>query len=151
MSVEQRLAELGIELPDVPAPVASYVPAVRRGRTVYTSGQLPFVDGELLHTGLVGPDVSVQEAAACARQCALNALAAVAEQVRSLDKVRIVKLVGYVASARGFTDQPLVVNGASDVIGEILGENGVHARSAVGVAQLPLNAPVEVEVVAEVL
>lgn len=151
MSVAQRLAELGIVLPPVPAPVAAYVPAVRVGSTVYTSGQLPFRDGELMQTGLVGPDLSVAEAAECARQCALNALAAVADRTGGLDGVRIVKVVGFVASARGFCDQPKVVNGASDIIGRIMGDNGVHARSAVGVASLPLNAPVEVEVVAEIL
>jgi enamine deaminase RidA (YjgF/YER057c/UK114 family) len=151
MSVAQRLVELGIALPPVPAPVAAYVPAVRVGSTVYTSGQLPFRDGELMQTGLVGPDLSVEEAAGCARQCALNALAAVADRAGSLDGVRIVKVVGFVASARGFTDQPKVVNGASDIIGQSLGDNGVHARSAVGVASLPLNAPVEVEVIAEIL
>lgn len=151
MSVTQRLADLGISLPQVPAPVAAYVPAVRSGSHIYTSGQLPFAAGELLHTGLVGGDVTVEEAVVCARQCALNALAAVAEQAGGLDGVRIVKVVGFVASADGFTAQPQVINGASGLIGDVLGDNGVHARSAVGVAQLPLNAPVEVEVIAEVL
>jgi enamine deaminase RidA (YjgF/YER057c/UK114 family) len=151
VTVAQRLADLGITLPDVPAPVATYVPAVRSGAYIYTSGQLPFVDGALLHTGLVGSDVSVVDAVACARQCALNALAAVASQAGGLENVRIIKVVGFVASADGFTAQPQVINGASEVIGDVLGELGVHARSAVGVAALPLNAPVEVEVVAEVL
>ncbi len=151
MSVTQRLADLGITLPEVPAPVAAYVPAVRSGSHIYTSGQLPFAAGELLHTGLVGGDVTVDEAVVCARQCALNALAAVAEQAGGLEAVRIVKVVGFVASADGFTAQPQVINGASGLIGDVLGDNGVHARSAVGVAQLPLNAPVEVEVIAEVL
>lgn len=150
MSVAERLAELGIELPAVPAPVAAYVPAVRTGSYIYTSGQLPFAEGALLHTGLVGGEVTVEEAFACARQCALNALAAVAEQAGGLEGVRIVKVVGFVASAAGFTAQPQVVNGASELIGEVLGELGVHARSAVGVAQLPLGAPVEVEVIAVV-
>ncbi len=151
MSIAQRLADLGITLPEVPAPVAAYVPAVRSGRFIYTSGQLPFASGELLATGLVGAQVGVEDAVACARQCALNALAAVAEQAGGLDGVRIVKVVGFVASADGFTAQPQVINGASELIGEVLGDNGVHARSAVGVARLPLDAPVEVEVIAEVL
>jgi enamine deaminase RidA (YjgF/YER057c/UK114 family) len=135
----------------VPAPVASYVPAVRSGSYIYTSGQLPLESGHLLHTGLVGREVDLREAVSCARQCALNALAAVASQADSLDNVRILKVVGFVASADGFTAQPQVINGASELIGDVLGDNGVHARSAVGVAQLPLNAPVEVEVIAEVL
>jgi enamine deaminase RidA (YjgF/YER057c/UK114 family) len=151
VTVAQRLADLGITLPAVPAPVAAYVPAVRSGVHVYTSGQLPFADGELLHTGLVGADVSVSDAVDCARQCALNALAAVAAQAGGLDNVRIVKVVGFVASADGFTAQPQVINGASELIGDVLGDYGIHARSAVGVAALPLNAPVEVEVIAEVL
>ncbi len=151
MSVAQRLADLGITLPEVPAPVAAYVPAVRTGAHIYTSGQLPFADGQLLHTGLVGAEVTPADAVACARQCALNALAAVASQAGGLDAVRIVKVVGFVASAPGFTAQPQVINGASELIGEVLGDYGVHARSAVGVAALPLNAPVEVEVIAEVL
>lgn len=151
MSVADRLAELGLTLPPVPAPVAAYVPAVRSGSMIYTSGQLPFVDGQLIATGVVGADVTVEEAVACARQCALNALAAVASQAGGLDAVRIVKVVGFVASTAEFTAQPQVVNGASELIGEVLGEHGVHARSAVGVAALPLGAPVEVEVIAEVL
>ena len=151
MSVGQRLHDLGLVLPEVPAPVAAYVPAVRSGSMIYTSGQLPFVAGELLHTGLVGEQVSVGEAVDCARQCALNALAAVASQADSLDAVRIVKVVGFVASAAGFTGQPQVINGASELFGAVLGDRGVHSRSAVGVAQLPLGAPVEVEVIAEVL
>lgn len=150
MSVAQRLADLGLVLPEVPAPVAAYVPAVRRGAMIYTAGQLPFVSGELLRTGLVGAEVGVSDAVECARQCALNALAAVASQA-NLDEIRVVKVVGFVASAAGFTAQPQVLNGASELIGDVLGEKGVHARSAVGVAALPLNAPVEVEVIAEVL
>ncbi len=151
MTVADRLADLGIILPPVPAPVAAYVPAVRSGAYVYTSGQLPFAHGQLLHAGLVGSDVSVEDAVECARQCALNALAAVASQAGGLDGVRIVKVVGFVASAQGYTAQPQVINGASELIGDVLGDHGVHARSAVGVAALPLNAPVEVEVIAEVL
>lgn len=151
MSVADRLRELGITLPSVPAPVAAYVPAVRSGSMIYTSGQLPFVEGQLIATGIVGADVDAETAVACARQCALNALAAVASIAADLESVRIVKVVGFVASTAEFTGQPLVVNGASELIGELLGERGVHARSAVGVAALPLGAPVEVEVIAEVL
>lgn len=151
MSIADRLRELGIALPSVPAPVAAYVPAVRSGSMIYTSGQLPFADGQLIATGIVGADVDAETAVACARQCALNALAAVASIAADLESVRIVKVVGFVASTAEFTGQPLVVNGASELIGELLGERGVHARSAVGVAALPLGAPVEVEVIAEVL
>lgn len=150
MSVAQRLADLGLVLPQVPAPVAAYVPVVRSGAMIYTSGQLPFVQGQLLHAGLVGAEIDVEQAVECARVCALNALAAVATQA-DLDHVRVIKVVGFVASADGFTGQPQVLNGASELIGQILGQHGVHARSAVGVAQLPLGAPVEVEVIAEVL
>lgn len=153
MSHEQRLAELGITLPEVAAPVAAYVPAVQTGRYVYTSGQLPFVDGTLPATGKVGEGdglVSPDDAAAYARTCALNALAAVRSLTGSLDAVaRVVKVVGFVASDPAFTGQPGVINGASTVLGEIFGDAGVHARSAVGVAVLPLDAPVEVELVVE--
>ena len=155
MSVSQRLSELGITLPPVAAPVAAYVPAVRSGPLVWTSGQLPFVDGALPATGKVGvgeglvaPDV----AAGLARVAALNALAAVAELAGSLDRVRrVVKVVGYVASDPSFTGQPSVVNGASELLGQVFGEAGVHARSAVGVAVLPLDAPVEIELVVELV
>ncbi|GAB2471414.1 RidA family protein [Xylanimonas ulmi] len=153
MSVEDRLAELGVTLPDVAAPVAAYVPAVRSGAYVYTSGQLPFVDGVLPATGKVGVGeglVSPEDAAGYARQCALNALAAVKSLVGSLDDVaRVVKVVGFVASDPGFAGQPGVINGASTVLGEIFGDAGVHARSAVGVAVLPLDSPVEVELLIE--
>ncbi|MFC4605948.1 RidA family protein [Rhodococcus kronopolitis] len=145
-----RLAELGIELPAVAAPVAAYVPAVRTGDLVYTSGQLPFVDGALPLTGKVGGPVDADQAKAAARTCALNALAAIDALVGLDSVVRIVKLVGFVASADGFTGQPGVINGASELMGEIFGDAGVHARSAVGVAELPLAAPVEVEVIVEV-
>ena len=152
-SIAARLAELGITLPDVAAPVAAYVPAVRTGRYVYTSGQLPFVDGALPVTGKVGEGdglVAAADAAVLARTCALNALAAVHALVGNLDQVtRIVKVVGFVASDPSFSGQPGVVNGASQVLGEIFGEAGVHARSAVGVAVLPLDSPVEVELVVE--
>lgn len=151
--VAARLVELGITLPDVAAPVAAYVPAVRTGRYVYTSGQLPFVDGVLPETGKVGNGaglVSPEAAAGYARTSALNALAAVQALVGDLDQVsRIVKVVGFVASDASFTGQPAVINGASTVLGEIFGEAGVHARSAVGVAVLPLDSPVEVELVVE--
>ena len=144
-----RLADLGIRLPAVAAPVAAYVPAVRSGQLVFTSGQLPFVDGGLRRTGKVGGSVDPEEAAADAKVCALNALAAVDELV-GLDAVaRVVRVVGYVASAEGFGGQPRVVNGASEFLGRVFGDAGQHARSAVGVAELPMNAPVEVELVVE--
>ncbi|MDQ0378677.1 RidA family protein [Amycolatopsis thermophila] len=150
MSWGDRLAELGIELPGVAAPVAAYVPAVRSGSQVYTSGQLPFVEGKLAATGKVGAEVSPEEAKRYARTAALNALAAVDSLVGLESIVRIVKVVGFVASAEGFTGQPAVINGASELFGEIFGDAGAHARSAVGVAELPLGAPVEVELIVEV-
>jgi enamine deaminase RidA (YjgF/YER057c/UK114 family) len=150
-SPEARLASLGLELPVVPAPLAAYVPAVRTGAFVFTAGQLPLVDGTLLMTGKVGTEVSAAEAAALARVCALNALAAVASVTGGLSFVaRIVKVTGFVASAPGFTDQAQVVNGASELLLEVFGEAGRHARSAVGMAVLPFDAPVEVELIAEV-
>ncbi|UJW34606.1 RidA family protein [Saccharothrix sp. AJ9571] len=150
MSWSARLAELGIGLPGVAAPLAAYVPAVRSGSHVYTSGQLPFVQGELAATGKVGAEVSPEEAKAHARTCVLNALAAV-HALTGVDSItRVVKVVGFVASAEGFTGQPAVINGASELLGEIFGEAGVHARSAVGVAELPLGAPVEIEIIVEV-
>ncbi|MCF8604500.1 RidA family protein [Gordonia sp. HY442] len=149
-----RLAELGITLPAVVAPVGSYTPALRVGDMVYTSGQLPVVDGSLQSVGKVSEGaegvVRPDEANTAARQCALNALAAVHAEVGIDSVVRVVKVVGFVASANGFTGQPAVINGASDLIGEIFGDAGVHARSAVGVAELPLGAPVEVELVVQV-
>ncbi|HEX5402796.1 MAG TPA: RidA family protein [Pseudonocardiaceae bacterium] len=145
-----RLAELGIELPDVVAPLAAYVPAVRTGPYVYTSGQLPFVSGTLAATGKVGDELSPDEAKRHARTCALNALAAVHALVGIDAVVRVVKVVGFVASAEGFTGQPAVINGASELFGEVFGDAGKHARSAVGVAELPLGAPVEVELVVEI-
>jgi enamine deaminase RidA (YjgF/YER057c/UK114 family) len=148
---EARLAALGLTLPPVAAPVAAYVPAVRSGPYVYTAGQLPLADGKLPLTGKVGAQVSVDEAAGLARTCALNGLAAVASVVGGLSAVtRIVKVTGFVASDPSFTGQPLVVNGASELLLEVFGEVGRHARSAVGVAVLPLDAPVEVELIAEV-
>ncbi|HSA49172.1 MAG TPA: RidA family protein [Yinghuangia sp.] len=149
---EDRLAALGLSLPEVAAPVAAYVPALRTGNHIHTSGQLPSVDGKLLQTGKVGAEVTADEAKALARQCALNALAAVKSELGDLALVRrVVKVVGFVASDPGFTGQPGVVNGASELLGEVFGEAGRHARSAVGVAVLPLDAPVEVEVVVEVV
>jgi enamine deaminase RidA (YjgF/YER057c/UK114 family) len=151
MSVTTRLAELGIAIPEVVPPVAAYVPAVVTGRYVYTSGQLPMRDGAMIAEGLVGADVDPDTAKECARQCAINALAAAQSVIGSLDRVtRVVKVVGFVASAPGFTGQPAVINGASEVLLEIFGDAGRHARSAVGVAGLPINAPVEVEMVLEV-
>jgi enamine deaminase RidA (YjgF/YER057c/UK114 family) len=145
-----RLAALGLTLPPVAAPVAAYVPAVRTGGFVYTSGQLPTVDGKLPAVGKVGAEVSAADAAGMARTCALNALAAAASAAGGLDAIgRIVKVTGFVASAPGFSGQPQVVNGASELLIEVFGEDGRHARSAVGVAELPLNAPVEVELIAE--
>jgi enamine deaminase RidA (YjgF/YER057c/UK114 family) len=151
MGAEARLAELGIELPPVATPVAAYVPALRTGNLVLTSGQLPVVAGELTHVGIVGADVTAEEAYAAARTATLNALAAVRSIAGSLDAVtRIVKVTGFVASAVEFTGQPQVVNGASELLGEIFGDVGTHSRSAVGVAVLPLGAPVEIELMAEV-
>jgi enamine deaminase RidA (YjgF/YER057c/UK114 family) len=150
MSVSARLAELGIELPEVVTPLAAYVPAVRTGDLVYTSGQLPMVAGELLQSGKVGATVSPEDAQALARVCALNALAAVHALVGIDSVTRVVKVVGFVASAAGFSGQPGVVNGASQLFGEVFGEAGAHARSAVGVSELPLDAPVEVELIVEV-
>ncbi len=148
--VEDRLRELGYELPSIPSPAGSYIPATSTGSLLFTAGQLPFEDGRLRYTGKVGKDVSIEEAKEAARLCALNALAAVEVEAGSLEKVRrIVKVTGYVASAAGFNDQPEVINGASDFLGEIFGERGTHARSAVGVAELPLDAPVEVELIVE--
>ena len=149
-SIDERLAELGITLPILAKPVAAYVPAVISGNLVFTSGQLPFVDGALPETGKLGAGVDADAAKGYARQCALNALAAVESVIGSLDRVtRIVKVVGFVASDPTFTGQPGVINGASEVLGEIFGDAGQHARSAVGVPVLPLDSPVEVELVVE--
>ena len=146
----QKLEELGLQLPPVAAPVAAYVPAVRSGNTVYTSGQLPFVDGKLPVTGLVGAEVTEEQAYDAARTAALNAIAAIDDLVGIDNIERIVKVNGIVASTADFGGQPGVINGASELLGEIFGEAGVHARAAVGVAALPLNAPVEVEIVAQI-
>ena len=148
--VEDRLAELGLTVPEVAKPVAAYVPAVRDGNLVFTSGQLPMVSGALAQTGKVGTSgdgVSPEDAKKLAQTCALNAIAAVKSVIGDLDKVtRVVKVVGFVASHPSFTGQPGVINGASELLGEAFGDAGVHARSAVGVAVLPLDAPVEVEI-----
>ncbi|PYY50135.1 MULTISPECIES: RidA family protein [unclassified Curtobacterium] len=150
MSVAERLTELGITVPEVAAPVAAYVPAVVSGAHVFTAGQLPFVDGALPVTGKVGSAVDAETATAQARVAALNALAAVQSVAGSLDRVaRVVKVTVFVASDPSFTGQPAVANGASQLVGDVFGEAGVHARSAVGVAVLPLDAPVEVELVVE--
>ena len=149
-TIDERLAELGITLPVVVPPVAAYIPAVVSGNLVFTSGQLPMVEGVLPATGKLGAAVSAEEGKELARQCALNALAAVESVIGSLDRVtRIVKVVGFVASDPSFTGQPGVINGASEVLGEIFGDAGVHARSAVGVSVLPLDSPVELELIVE--
>jgi enamine deaminase RidA (YjgF/YER057c/UK114 family) len=150
MSASARLAELGIELPDVVPPAGVYVPAVRTGNLVYTAGQVPMQSGKLVGTGKVGADVSPEDGKALARICALNALAAVHSLVGIDSVTRVVKVVGFVASAPGFHGQPGVINGASELLGEVFGDAGVHARSAVGVFELPLDAPVEVEIIVEV-
>ena len=149
-AIYARLQELGLTLPEVAAPLAAYVPAVQSGNYVYVSGQLPLVDGKLPVTGKVGAEVTPEQGAELARTCALNALAAIDSLVGLGRVVKIVKLTGFVASAPGFTGQPTVINGASELFGHVLGELGRHARSAVGVAELPLGASVEVEVIAEV-
>lgn len=149
-ALDDRLAELGIEIPEVAKPVAAYVPAVVTGNLVFTAGQLPFVNGALPETGKVGAEVSAASATDLARTCVLNGLAAAKGVIGSLDRItRVVKVVGFVASDPSFTGQPAVINGASLLLGEIFGEVGAHARSAVGVAVLPLDAPVEIEFVFE--
>ena len=148
--LDERLAELGITIPAIAKPVAAYVPAVITGNLVYTSGQLPFVDGALPATGKVGAEVDAEAAKAMARTCVLNGLAAAHGVIGSLERItRVVKVVGFVASDPSFTGQPGVINGASELLGEIFGDAGAHARSAVGVAVLPLDAPVEIEFVFE--
>lgn len=148
--IKKRLAELGIELPPVATPAGAYVPALRSGTHVYTSGQLPLVDGKLRRTGKVGAEVSLEEAYDDARQAALNALAAIDDLVGLDNVTQVVKVVGFVASDPSFTKQPLVINGASELLGEVFGDAGKHARSAVGVAVLPIDTPVEVEIIVEV-
>ncbi|GAB2514210.1 RidA family protein [Nocardiopsis aegyptia] len=151
-SPEERLAELGLTLPEVVPPVASYTPTVRSGNHVYVSGQLPFVDGKLPATGKVGAEVTPETAQELAALCALNAIAAVRAEIGDLSNVvRVVKLGGFVASAPDFTGHPGVINGASDLMGQVFGDAGVHARAAVGVAALPLDSPVEVDMIVEVV
>ena len=148
---EQRLEELGLTVPGVAKPVAAYIPAIRSGNHVHTSGQLPMRDGQLIQAGKVGGEVTQEEAVECARQCALNALAAIKAEVGELSAVKqVVKVVAFVASTPDFTGQPLVANGVSELLGEVFGDAGRHARSAVGVSALPLDAPVEVELLVEV-
>lgn len=148
---EERLADLSLEVPEVAKPVAAYVPAVRTGNYVFTSGQLPMRAGELVTAGKVGGEVTLEEAQACARQCVLNALAAIKAEIGELSSItRVVKVLAFVSSTTDFTDQPKVANGASELLGEVFGDVGQHARSAVGVPVLPLDAPVEVEMVVEV-
>lgn len=149
-AVERRLQDLGITLPEVPAPAGAYVPALITGNYIYTAGQLPFVNGELPASGKVGASVTADDAKQLAARCAVNGLAAIKTQIGDLDRIRrVVKVVGFVASDPEFTGQPAVVNGASELLGEVLGDAGVHARSAVGVAVLPMDSPVEVELIAE--
>jgi enamine deaminase RidA (YjgF/YER057c/UK114 family) len=151
VSAEDRLRELGIDLPPAPKPVASYVPVVVAGGLAFVAGQGAIVDGVVLHSGHLGADVTVEQGQECARRCALQALAALKDELDSLDRIqRIVNLTVYVASAPGFTDQPQVANGASDLLIEVFGDAGRHARAAVGVSELPLGLSVEVAVVAEV-
>lgn len=149
-SPETRLQELGIELPQTPSPAGAYVPATRAGNLVFTAGQLPLKEGELTVRGKVGDTVGLDEAREAARLCAMNALSAASTQTGGVAGIsRIVKVTGFVASAPGFNDQPQVINGASEFLGEIFADAGLHARSAVGVAELPMDAPVEVEIVVE--
>ena len=151
MSIEEKIKEMGLVLPEAPKPVAAYVPAVQSGKLVFTSGQLPFVNGELQYVGKLGDTYSVEEGYQAAKLCALNALSVIKSIVGSLDRVtQIVKVVGFVNSAAGFNDQPKVINGASELLGAIFGDAGKHARSAVGVNELPLNSAVEVEMIVEV-
>lgn len=150
MSANQRISELGIVLPQVATPAGAYVPAVVSGNLVFTAGQIPLVDGKLAATGKVGRDLTAEQAKAIARICALNAVAAVKSVIGDLDRVKkVVKVVGFVSSDPSFSQQPAVVNGASELLEQIFGEKGIHARSAVGVAVLPLDAPVEVELIVE--
>ena len=151
MTPEEKLAELGLALPPAPKPVGAYVPAVRTGNLVFVSGQLPMRDGKLIAGGHVGREVTLEAAQACARQAALNAMAVVAAEIGGLSKIaRIVRITGHVASAPGFTDQAKVLNAASELLAEIFGESGRHSRAAVGAAELPLGAPVELEMIVEV-
>lgn len=150
MSAEENLKKLGLELPEAPKPVAAYVPAARTGNLVFVSGQVPFVNGELKRKGKLGLGLTIEEGQEEARQAVLNALAVVKAEAGSLDNVkRVVRVGGFVASAEGFTDQPKVINGASELLVEVFGDAGRHARAAVGVNELPLGAPVEIEMIVE--
>jgi len=150
VSVQERLDALGLELPEVATPAGAYVPALVSGNLVFTAGQIPLVDGKLMATGKVGSEIDVDYAREIARRCALNAIAAVKSVIGDLDRVkRVVKVVGFVSSEPSFTQQPQVINGASELLEQVFGEAGIHARSAVGVAVLPLDAPVEVELIVE--
>jgi enamine deaminase RidA (YjgF/YER057c/UK114 family) len=150
-SIEKKLEQIGLKLPEIPKPVAAYIPAKQSGKLIFTAGQLPIVNGELISKGLLGQDVEVEDANRAARVCTLNALAALKGVIGDLDRIKqIVRVVGYVASIPSFTQQPAVVNGASELLLEICGESGKHARSAVGMAVLPLNASVEIELTVEV-
>ncbi|MBZ4686983.1 MAG: hypothetical protein PWQ96_2316 [Clostridia bacterium] len=151
MSYEQKIKELGLQIPEPPEPVAAYVPAVKVGDFIYTSGQIPFVNGKLKFKGKVGEDLTEQEGYEAAKVCALNCLSVIKGQVGTLDNIeRIVKVTGYVNSGQGFQMQPQVINGASELLGEIFGENGQHARAAVGVSELPIDAPVEIEMIVKI-
>jgi enamine deaminase RidA (YjgF/YER057c/UK114 family) len=151
MEIEKKMRGLGLELPEVPKPVASYVPAVRSGNYVYTSGQVPFVKGELMHRGKLGGDLTIEQGYECARVTAMNCLAAVKSVIDDLDRVKqIVRVTGFINSAPGFSDQPKVLNGASDLLVEIFGERGKHSRLAIGTSELPLGAPLEIDMVVEI-
>jgi enamine deaminase RidA (YjgF/YER057c/UK114 family) len=151
MSREQRLRELGVELPPAPKPVANYVPAIRTGRLLFLSGVLPMINGRLSYTGKLGRDLTVEQGAEAARLALLNALAIVKAEIGNLDRIaQVVRMTGHVASAEGFAQQPAVVNGASDLLVAVLGDQGRHARIAVGAAELPLNAPVELDLIVEI-
>ncbi|MDW7675551.1 MAG: RidA family protein [Bacillota bacterium] len=151
LSIEEKLAELGIDIPEVPTPVAAYVPAIQIGDLIYTSGQIPFVKGELKYKGKVGVDLSVEEAYEAAKACAINCIAAVKSIIEDLDEIeQIVKVTGYVNCSPDFAMQPQVVNGASEILGQLFEEAGKHARAAVGVSSLPLNAAVEVDMIVKI-
>jgi enamine deaminase RidA (YjgF/YER057c/UK114 family) len=149
--IEGRIKDLLMSLPDAPKPVAAYVPAKQSGNLVFTSGQLPIINNQLILTGLLGQSIEIEEASKAAQVCTLNALAAIKGVIGDLDRIKqIVKVVGYVASIPTFTQQSIVVNGASDLLVQIFGENGKHARSAIGMSSLPLNSPVEIELIVEI-
>lgn len=151
MSIEKKIEELGLKLPEAPKPVAAYVPAIKSGGYVYTSGQIPFLDGELKYKGKVGQEITEADGYEAAKTCALNCLSVIKGQIGSLDNIeQVVKVVGFVSSAKGFNMQPQVINGASELIGKIFSDKGAHARSAVGVSELPLDAAVEVEMIVKV-